>query len=295
MAPSVVRSFLQGVRGAVTPLGARALAWTYLASIATTAIFFLPFFLYIRGTVAGSAMSTELRGGQVADWIVDLGGSGATGPAIGTFVVTALVLVPVYLLLVVALTGGVFENLAVALGRRTTARPFLVACGELVGPTMRIVLVEAPVVGVLVFVLLALRGVLALAGSIPVADWLWLVTFVVVLAFVTSFFDFARIRLYFVGDRSALRSIGDSFRFTVAHVPSVLGLAVLNAMLAWLTFVVFVWLHSRVGLDTVAGVLIGILAGQLSIGARLWCRVAAYGSEMDLWSTYDAKSTKNLD
>jgi hypothetical protein len=295
MAATAFRSFLGGVRAAASSFGARALAWSYLASLATTALFFVPFLLYVRGTVAGSAMSTELRGGQIPDWIVDLGGSAATGPAIGTFSVVALALVPVYLLLVVALTGGIFEYHAVALGLRNRARPFLAACGDLVGPNARVAIVEVPVVVVIIIVLLLIRGALALVGSSPLIAWVWLVALVVVIAFVTSIFDYARVRLLFAGDRAAMRSVGDAFRFTFAHFPSVFGLAILNVAVASLIFVAFLWLHSRVGLDTSGGMLVGILAGQISIGARLWCRIATYGSEIALWSAHDADRAKNLD
>jgi hypothetical protein len=295
MAPSAIHSFIGGIRASLTRYGAKALAWCYLSSIGTTSLFFIPFFLYIRSTVAGSAMATELRGGQIPDWIVDLGGTSATGAAIGTFAIVAILLVPVYLLLVVALTGGVLENLAVALGLRTRPRPFLVACGDLVGPTARIVLVEAPAVGLLVFVLSLVRGALELVGSSPVVAWGWLATLVLLVAFVTTFFDFARIRLYLVGDRAALRSLGDTFRFTFSHFWSVLGLVVLNSVVAMLIFIGFVWLHSRVPLDTAAGIVVGILAGQLSIGARLWWRIAAFGAEAALWSSCNADHAKNLD
>jgi hypothetical protein len=288
----IVSALGRGLQAARSGLAWRALGWCYLVCLAVALAVFVPVFAFVRSTVAGSTMSSELAVGSNANWLVDLIGKPGASFAMSSLLLISFIAAIVYVVGVAVLSGGVFAYLASALGVRDRDSSFLVECARTAGPLVRIALLELPVVVVvgLVFVLarLALEALDA-PGSL---SWFLLAAAAFVLAFVTSIFDYARIHVVTEGSRSALRSLLAASRFTVENLVSVAGIAAATVLLACVVFVVGVWLHGLVPLDTGLLVLVGLLLGQLAIAARLWTRLVAYASEMALWSASRAKSAK---
>jgi hypothetical protein len=281
----VLEAFRNGARAAFTIASFRALGWCYGASLIVTLLFTIPLYALVRSTVAGSAMAEELRSGRTADWLVDLAGAGSIAPAARSLVVAAVVLVPVYLLLVVLFSGGVLASLRDALGLGPKVPSFLAASAEVAGAMMRVALVELPTIGLSLVVLVMARLALAMVASGPLVAWSWLAISIAALAFVTSVFDFARVGIALRSAPGSLAALGDALRFSFGRFMTVFGLSTLNAAVAGVVFVLFVWLHSLLRIDTGLGIFFGLVVGQLSIAARLWCRLSAYASEMALRSS----------
>jgi hypothetical protein len=278
-----LRDFFRGLVASVAGPALGALGWAYAASLAVAAAFTVVVFRFVQASVAGSAEAADLRHGQSADWVVDVLGTPGMRPGVVTLMTLATVLVPVYLVLVIFLSGGVVSRVRTALGL-APREPFLPASARHVWPMARVALVEIVTVGIVAVALgmgLAVGIYAELGNAVP---WALLAVAVFVLALVTSVFDYVRIGLVDRDDGSALKALGGALKFAGRRAPSVALLAVLEAALALAVWWLAVWLHSLVPLETGAGVLLGILVGQAGVLARLWARVAAYAAEASLWS-----------
>jgi hypothetical protein len=147
----------------------------------------------------------------------------------------------------------------------------------------RVASLEVVVVGILAALLFLGVSAAAVADVGHPVAWLTFAVALVVLAIVTSLFDYARVAVVANDDGSALGALRDGIELLGRSPMSVVVLALLNGAVGLVVFLLAVWVHSVAPLDTGAGVLVGLLVGQAGLAARLWSRVAAYAAETSLW------------
>lgn len=276
-----LKDFGRGLAASFSPHSLVALGWVYAAVLGAGAAFTLLAFRFVMSSVMSTATAADLRAGQTAAWAIDLIGSPGTQPAVATLSTAAVVLVPVYLVLVIFFSGGVISKVRAALGFAGPER-FLTASARHAGAMARVAAVEIVVVGILGVICMIALGAAATSRTHAVA-WATLAVALYVLAVVTSAFDYARVAVVARDDGSALGAITGALGFAGRRAPSVLALAALNGVLALAALWAFVWAHSAVALDTGGGVLLGLIVGQVSVIARLWTRMVAYAAETSLW------------
>ena len=282
---NTVNDYLRGLAASVARPSLVALGWAWAASLAAAAALATLIHSFVAGSVDGSAMAEALRRGQAAEWVVDLMGQPGMGRSIGLLTTAALVLAPIYLVAAVFLSGGVVDAVARALGLvgRREPETFFGACARHVGAMARVALVEAVVLGIVVVSLLIMRVSGGAAGLGDGFAWGWVAASLFTLALVTAVFDFARVAIVARDERRAIAACLDAARFAGRRLPAVAAVVIANLLLALALAGALVWLHSRVDLTTGAGVLLGIVLGQLSVAGRLWARIAAYATEAAVW------------
>jgi len=159
---------------------------------------------------------------------------------------------------------------------------FFTASARHVGPMARVAVLEVVVVAVLAGILFFGVAAAAVSGLGNSMAWITLGIAGFVLAFVTSFFDYARVAVVARDDRSAIRGLADAMKLFGQRPIAVVVLAVLNGVLALVVLVLLLEVHGMVRLDTTLGMLLGVVVGQFGVLARVWSRVAAYGAEASL-------------
>jgi hypothetical protein len=281
-----LNDFARGIRASFARPAAVALAWLYAIASLVTAIFAATAFFVVGRSTAGSEMANELRQGITADWLLDLATRPAHAAALFGLAALGSLLVLIYLALAVVTTGGVVSALARAVGVAQVSPDdtFWAASLRHVGVTARVALLEVLALAA-AFVALAVIGAGGvLAGLGNGFRWSWLAAGAVTLALVTTLFDFARLRVVVLGERSAINALSRGARAMLACAPSILLVITCCALLAIMATGVVVWAHSGMGKSTAAGVFTAALVGQLSVVVRLWCRLVSYGAEISLWS-----------
>jgi hypothetical protein len=277
-----LKDFARGLTASFSGQALVALGWAYAACLAVGFVFTLMMYRFVAGTVAGSAMASDLRQGQSAGWSVDQFGRPGTSTSVAMLVTAAMVLAPVYLVLVVFFSGGVVAKVRAALGLAGPER-FLSASARYAGVMARVASVEVIVVGVLGGILLVGMTVGDYADLGNAFAWSTLALSMCALALVTSVFDYARIGVVASDNGSALAALRGAVRFVGQRALPVVFLAALNGALALAVAWLLVWAHSVVSLDTGAGMLLGLVVGQVGVLGRLWSRVVAYAAETSLW------------
>lgn len=277
-----LRDFGRGLVASFAPQALAALGWIYGAALAVAFVFTLLVYRFVASTVTGSAMAEELRGGQSANWIVDLVGRPGTTSTIAVLGTTAMLLVVVYVVIAVFFSGGVIAKVRAALGHAGPER-FLAASGRHVGPMARVAVVEIIVIAILAIVLFAGQAIGGFSGVANALAWGWLALTAFTLGLVMSVFDYARIRVVAKDERSGLDAIAAAVRFVGRRALPVVLITVVTGVLSLVVALSLVWVHSTLGLDTGAGVFLGIVVGQIGVIGRLWTRVVAYATETAFW------------
>ena len=278
-----LKDFGRGLGASLSRPALLALAWAYGACLAVGLAFTILAYRFVAGTVSNSAMAGELRQGQTADWMVDLIGTPGTSSSVRLTMTAAILFVVVYLVLTVFFSGGVVAKVRTALGLAGPER-FLESSARYIGPMALVASAEVVAVVVLAIVFVVATYAGGLFGARPAIAWPLLALSAFTFALVTSVFDYARIRLVACEDRAVLAALGGAFRFVGRRALPVVALTVLNGVVALAALWLLVWVHALVPLDTGAGLLLGIVVGQIGILGRLWARVAAYATETALWA-----------
>lgn len=282
-----LKDFVRGIRASFGSSALVAVGWAYAAVLAVGLAFTLVAFRFVAASVDHSAMAAELRAGQTAAWAIDVLGRDGTWAAVSAIAAVAVVLVPIYLVLVIFFSGGILAKVRASLGLAGPER-FVTASARHAGAMARVASLEIVVVGILGAIVLFGVSAAAVADVGHWVAWLTLAVALAALAIVTAVFDYARIGVVANDDGSAARALGDAFGFVTRQGLSVVVLALLNLVVAVVALWAAAWIHSLVALDTGGGVALGIVVGQVGLFARLWSRVAAYASETSLWSRVSA-------
>src|SRR5215218_10337345 len=153
-----LKAFARGLAASFSGPALAAIGWAYAACLAVGLVFTLVVFRFVASTVASSAMAEDLRGGQSAGWVIDLLGRHGTSSSVATLGTLAIVLVPIYLVLMIFFSGGVVAKVRAALGLSGPER-FLMASARHAGVMARVAVVEIIAVGVLAGVLAVGQGV----------------------------------------------------------------------------------------------------------------------------------------
>jgi len=279
----IIDAIRRGFSAAIAGPGVRALAWTYGACLLFGLALFVPIFSFVRATVGASAIGGALANGATSDWIVDLAGTPGSSVAITSLFFVTLVGLAIYVIAASVVSGGVIAYLAGFLDSATQRERFLSACGRYAGALSRIALLELPILAILVAIFVAVRFALVLADVPGFLEWAMLVLLVFSIAVVTSVFDYARIDVVVEQSSSAIRSVAAAFRYTFRNLAGVVALAAIVALLSVVVFVAGTFVHGAIPLEGDGLILLAIVVGQISIAARLWARLVAYGFEIALW------------
>ena len=283
---SGLNDLARGLRCTFTRPALVALLWAYALCLLLTALFAVALFLWVAQSTAGSVIATDLRQGQTPDWLVDLAGQPETAVSVLALIALAALLVAVYLVLVVVASGGEISAVARALGVQLAfpADTFWAASIRHAVVIARLAILELAALALAVVALIVVRFLGARASPGHTFAWVWLAGAILSLALLTAIFDLARIELVVRGGRSAIEACVRAVRLSAGSALSVIFLTLSSLALAFVAAGLLIWLHSGIGKQTALGVLLGLGVGQLSVLARLWARLAAYGAEASLWS-----------
>jgi hypothetical protein len=278
--------FWTGLRASLTRPALAAAAWLYAAATAATALFAAAAFGAITAAVGPSAMALRLREGVPTDWLIDILGRPPAAASLFGLVALGALLTAAYLVAVVLVTGGVVSAAARAteVPGAPPPRPFLAASFSFAGMAARLALLELLALALAAVVAVGLLVAGAFIGLGNAFRWAWVAVTLVALVAVAGVFDLARIRALVLGERKATRAVTASAALVGRRAAPFLLLMVFATTLTVLATGAALWLHSRAGSASAAGVALAFVVGQLSVGVRIWSRVAAYCAEAAFFS-----------
>jgi hypothetical protein len=191
-----------------------------------------------------------------------------------------------YLLVWLFLSGGVLDRLA--RDRATRSTGFFWACGVYFVRFLRLV----PLMGLAYYAVFAwvhpwlfddLYGRVTRDLTVERTAFFWRAglygVFVLLLAFLTLTFDYARIRAVVEDRRSMVGAVAAALRFMRRNAAAVSGLLALNGLLLAIVLAAY----AAVAPGAHASVWVTLLVGQICLIARLWVRLVVYASETSLF------------
>ena len=117
--------------------------------------------------------------------------------------------------------------------------------------------------------------------------WLWgrSLLFLILFDLVTLAGDYARAHAILTSDRSMLAALSSGLRFVLRHPLKVFTLETGAVVLQAIALALFVPVDALLARSSVAGLVAGILAGQLFVLARLYLRESARAGHLSLYRT----------
>ena len=311
----MIAAFLDGLRRvAAAPLLA---AGIWAATLATTLPLALLLFLGIAGDLGPSATAGAVAEGWDEMWWIEFRADataleGTFGPWVigfaaalfnlsnlldGTAPGAATLAAIVWFLAWVFLAGGVIDRLARQ--RAIGSAAFFSACGGFVWRFARLGVIAAVAYGALFLwfrpwlfgdVYASLTRDVTVERTWAMSRFGLYLVFGAALAAVDLVFDYTRVRAVVEDRRSMVGALLATLRFLRRHAGGVAGLWLLNGLLLALIYAAYAIVAPGAGAS--GGAVWGVfLVGQLYIAARVFARLAAYGSQISYFQSQLAHAT----
>jgi hypothetical protein len=270
---------------------------TLLLLIASTALALpmaIPFVSAVVQTTAFRLAGRRLLSDSIdATWFIDFANEQFTGASLIAFstqvIVIFIVIASGFLISNVVLAGGVLEVL-VSKERRFSMRMFFSGSGYYLWRFVRLWVISLAVYGAVFFVYLIALAVIdgyeeaAVAmGPIAVSKWLATLLLAATFALINLVFMYARISTVVDGASSMIRQTALAIAFVAQNAVKTSAVYAVVLVVGLVLFGVIASVRGFLGQNSLEMAMLAWVVGQLAIACRLWARVAAYASGIELY------------
>ena len=290
----VLRSYGHGIREATSQPKMISVLWLINFLFAT--VFFYTVFNFLARTIGKSQASESLLQKLDFNFIFEL--LAHHGGAVQTILCLFLILIFIYLLVSIFLTGGILFTLTNSMRMAATERReerfaavFFQGAGKFFGRFFRLFIYSLLLWVIFIILNVLLNLVCRPLTSNGTNEQLMLYLFWARLAIgfflfflIKMILDYTRIKIVLEDTRSVFRSLLQTMGFVFQNFGKTLALYYLLIITAIILFLIYWILKSLITPDSLFPILMAFVIGQIFIISRGWSKIALQAAQMEFYS-----------
>ncbi|MCX6174971.1 MAG: hypothetical protein NTZ27_09490 [Ignavibacteriales bacterium] len=205
-----------------------------------------------------------------------------------------------YFLFTVFFAGGVFRLMNQKLDK-VNGKNFFVGCAQYFLRFLRLglytLLIQLIVFGVIAIIFSVATMNMTETSTEPTIFYtylVWMILHIIFFIFITIVSDYAKIILVKEDSKKVWQALRSSFKFIIRRIHLVYSLYLLIIILLIILTILYLWLDSAIGMNSMIAVLVMMIIQQFLIWARMFIKVWLFGSQFNFYNEYYIARTQPM-